>query len=222
MLEYEFPVDLVINGFVGLKNSKIKNQYGSTCLLGPKYQILTNSTIQKIPKRPKYDLLITLGGYDKNNNLDKLTKILPKFLPKLKVKIIIGPSSKKTKKIMELERQFKKSLQVIKFSKNIRNEIVNSKFGLCGGGITTYEFALFKIPFFIICQYEHQITTAKYWKKFGYSFDYVIPKDKTISQIEKYLQNITEQKIFNKKKKVKIDSLGISRIKKEIKKLKIN
>ena len=42
LLEYEFSADLIINGFLGFKNSRIKNKYGSTCLLGPKYQILSN------------------------------------------------------------------------------------------------------------------------------------------------------------------------------------
>jgi len=220
LLEYDYPADLVINGFVGLKNSKTINKYGSKCLIGPKYQILSNTPIQKIPKKPKFDLLITLGGYDKNCNLDNLAEILPKYLLKLRIKIIVGPSTKKPEKIIELKKKFKKSLEITKYSKNMINEIINSKFGLCGGGITTYEFALFKIPFLIICQYDHQITTARYWKKFGYSYDYVLPKDKTMRKIESYLQNIIEQKIISKKKKFEIDNLGISRIVKEIHELK--
>ena len=121
---------------------------------------------------------------------------------------------------MELQKKFKQSLDVTKYSQNMKNEIINSKFGLCGGGITTYEFALFKIPFLIICQYNHQIATAKYWKKFGYSYDYILPKDKTMKKIEVYLQDIIKQKIINKKKKFEIDNLGISRIVKEIQELK--
>jgi len=35
-----FPADLVINGFIGFKNSIKKNKYNSRCLLGPNYQIL--------------------------------------------------------------------------------------------------------------------------------------------------------------------------------------
>jgi|SaaInlStandDraft_2_1057019.scaffolds.fasta_scaffold34334_2 UDP-2,4-diacetamido-2,4,6-trideoxy-beta-L-altropyranose hydrolase len=221
LLEYEFSADLIINGFLGFKNSRIKNKYGSTCLLGPKYQILSNSHIQKKMKKPKFDLLITLGGYDKNQNLDKLALILPNFLSKLKIKIIIGPSTKKSKKIQQLENQFKNSLTVIKFSKNIRTDIANTKFGLCGGGITTYEFGLLKIPFFIICQYEHQNISAKYWKKFGYSEGYIEPKNKTMNKVEKYFQSIINKKIIAKRKKIEIDNLAILRIKKELYKLKI-
>ena len=47
----------------------------------------------------------------------------------------------------------------------MKNEIKNSRFGFCAGGITTYEFALLHIPFVVICQYEHQIKTARAWEK---------------------------------------------------------
>lgn len=221
LFNYDFPADLVVNGFIGLKNSKKMNSYGAVCLLGPKYQILSNVSIKKKPKTPKYDLLITLGGYDKNNNLDRLTEIIPDYLSKLKIKIILGPSSPKSKKLVDLEKKFKQNLEVIRYSKKLRKDIINSKYGLSGGGITTYEFALLQVPFFIICQYYHQIITARYWKKFGYSFGYVRPNDKTMKKIEQYLQKLDKHKISLNKKKLRIDNLGVSRVTKEIQKLKI-
>lgn len=218
LLQYEFPVDLVINGFVGLKNERKKNRYGADCILGPKYQILSNINSPKKQKK-RYDLVITLGGFDKNRILNRLCKILPKYLNQLKIRIILGPVTKKTKDIIKLEKEFPKSLSIINYSKNIRSEIANSKFGLCAGGITTYEFALYDVPFFIICQYNHQEITARYWKKNGYCYDYILP-NKKLKSIENYLQNIINKKIIRKNKKIKIDNLGSSRIVKEILKLK--
>lgn len=220
LLEYDYPADLVINGFVGLKNTKTINKYGSKCLIGPKYQILSNSLIQKKPQKPRYDLLITLGGFDKNKNLDKLCKVLPKYLNQLKIRIILGPVTKKTQNVIKIKKEFPKTLSIINYSKNIRMEIKNSKFGLCAGGITTYEFALCDVPFFIICQYNHQKITAKYWKELGHCYDYMLP-NKKLEQIENYLQDIIDKKIYIKKRKIKIDSLGVKRIIEEIQNIQI-
>ena len=203
LLQYEFPVDLVINGFIGLKNERKKNSFGANCILGPKYQILSNINSSKKQKK-RYDLLITLGGFDKNKILSKLCKILPK----------------KTKDIIKLEKEFPKTLSIINYSKDIQKEIINSKFGLCAGGITTYEFALQDVPFFITCQYNHQKITAEYWKKLGHCYGYILP-NKKLKPIEIYLQKIINKKIIGKNRKIKIDNLGSTRVTKEILKLKI-
>tara|TARA_B110000495_G_C22942820_1_gene551732 strand:+ start:171 stop:1172 length:1002 start_codon:yes stop_codon:yes gene_type:complete len=219
LLQYEFPVDLVINGFIGLKNERKKNNFGANCILGPKYQILSNTHLPKKQKK-KYDLLITLGGFDKNKILNKLCKILPKYLDQLQIRVILGPVTKKTKDIIKLEKEFPKTLSIIHYSKNIQKEIVNSKFGLCAGGITTYEFALHDVPFFITCQYNHQKITAEYWKKLEYCYGYILPHKK-LEPVEIYLQKIINKKIIRKNRKIKIDNLGSMRVVKEILKLKI-
>ena len=85
----EYPSHLIINGFVGLKNSIIHNKYKSKCLLGPHYQILAKSNLKKNKIKKKYDLLVTFGGYDANNIIDKFCYELEKFSDKLRVKIII-------------------------------------------------------------------------------------------------------------------------------------
>jgi len=43
--------------------------------------------------------------------------------------------------------------------------ISEARFGLCAGGITSYEFACLNVPFAIICQVKHQLITAKEWEK---------------------------------------------------------
>ena len=219
LLQYEFPVDLVINGFIGLKSERKKNSFGANCILGPKYQILSNINSPKKQKK-RYDLLITLGGFDKNKILSKLCKILPKYLDQLQIRVILGPITKKTKDIIKLEKEFPKTLSIINYSKDIQKEIINSKFGLCAGGITTYEFALQDVPFFITCQYNHQKITAEYWKNLGHCYGYILP-NKKLKPIEIYLQKIINKKIIKKNGKIKIDNLGSTRVTKEILKLKI-
>ena len=190
----EYPSHLIINGFVGLKNSIIHNKYKSKCLLGPHYQILAKSNLKKNKIKKKYDLLVTFGGYDANNIIDKFCYELEKFSDKLRVKIIIGISTKKTSYIRKIEK-FSNSIEIINFTKNLQREIHKSKFGLCSGGITTYEFASAKIPFAIICQYPHQKLTAKEWEKRGYAINLGTVDKKLPIKINKFLSNLIQNKI---------------------------
>jgi spore coat polysaccharide biosynthesis predicted glycosyltransferase SpsG len=214
--KFNYPGNLLINGFVGLRNDEILNQYKCKCFLGPSYQILANSYMNKNKFKKKYDLLVTFGGYDANNILDKLCYQLENYLPKLKVKIIVGPSTKKTKYFKHIEKKFSKSLTVIDYTKNLKKEIQQSKFGLCSGGITTYEFAALKIPFAIISQYNHQQLTANEWKKHGYAINLGSVNKKLPNKINNYLSNIIENKIKLFPKKNIIDGLGAKRVAKII------
>ena len=46
--DYDFPSDLIINGFIGFKNQIKKNKFNKKCLLGPKYFILDERYSQKL------------------------------------------------------------------------------------------------------------------------------------------------------------------------------
>ena len=49
-----------INGFIGYKNKIIHNKYGTKCLLGPKYQIISRKQTKKnYQHRKKIDLIAT-------------------------------------------------------------------------------------------------------------------------------------------------------------------
>ena len=66
----------------------------------------------------------------------------------------------------------------------------NVKYGLCSGGITTYEFATLGIPFGIICQNRHQLITAKEWEKQEIYLDLGLSKLIKPKEIEKFLQSL--------------------------------
>ena len=212
LIDYEFPANLVINGFVGLKNEIIKNKFNSKCVLGPSHQILSNRYMRKSKFKKKYDLLITFGGYDANNLIEKLCDILPKFLPKLKVKIILGPITKKPVCLKLMENKFKSKLKVINYTNNLRKEILQSKFGLCSGGLTTYEFASSKVPFAIICQYSHQQLTAREWEKQGHAFNFGHNDKNLTIKIKNLLSNLIKNEIKLSIKDNVIDGFGVKRV----------
>ena len=91
----EYDADLVIDGFIGFNNKIGTNKFKTKCLLGPKYQILNQEYEQKQNYKKKYDLLITVGGFDAYNLLEIILKKISKYEKKIKIKIILGHATKK-------------------------------------------------------------------------------------------------------------------------------
>ena len=211
-----FSADLVVNGFVGFKNSIKQNKFNSKCLLGPKYQILDRRFEKiKVKNLNKQKILITFGGYDENNITEKLYEILQNFTNNVDIKIILGPATKKTKKIKQFEKEHKKNIKIITKTNNMPKEISQASFGICAGGLTTYEFAAANIPMAIICQYKHQLKTANEWEKQQMAINLGLNKKNIDIKIIKLLEKIYSKKIKKTKKKI-IDGYGSKRVSKEI------
>tara|TARA_Y100000741_G_scaffold54785_1_gene37778 strand:- start:359 stop:1360 length:1002 start_codon:yes stop_codon:yes gene_type:complete len=217
----DYNANLVVNGFIGYKNKITRNKYGTKCLLGPKYQILNQIyTRKKINKKKKIDILATFGGFDSANIVPVFIKSLKNNMNDLKIKIILGPSTKKNSELSKLVKKYNNSITIVHKVPNMRKEIADAKFGFCSGGITTYEFANMNVPFAIISQYPHQLITSKEWKKLGIGLNL----GKLSNSTPKKIQNIVNS-LEKYKKNLKIcynivDGLGTKRIKKEIISLK--
>lgn len=208
----DFPGDLVINGFIGLRDGVRKNRYGVQTLTGVKYQVINKKfkTIKKSKK--KFGLVTTFGGFDEHGISNIVLKEIVRIKPNYKTKIILGPATKKIKKLSPLESKF---LTIVKKSNDMQKEIVSSKVGLCSGGITSYEFASQKIPFGIICQEKHQLITAKEWQKKKIAINLGLINSKTPQNFRKFLDNISSKKIFKSKKRI-CDGKGAQRVSKKI------
>lgn len=211
-----FDSDLLINGFIGYDNSVIFNKFKTKCFLGPKYQILNKEYEKSYNYKKKYDLLITLGGFDANNLLELILKKIYKIDKKLKIKIILGPATIKIPNIKKFEKS-SIHIDLIKKTKSLKKDISNSKFGVCGGGITSYEFASLQVPFAIVCQYPHQIITAREWekKKIAKNLGFI---QKNEAKIDLFLEQLFNDQINLKMSKI-IDGLGSKRVAKEIQKI---
>lgn len=184
----DYPADLIFNGFIGYKNNLIKNKYGSKCYVGPKYQIIDSkfSTISSAKKT--IDVLATFGGYDENKIIDKLLLIAKEF-PYIKFKIILGPGTKNSKLIRDYKRTYKKNLFIQQKTNNMKSEIIQSKFGLCSGGITTYEFISCNVPFGIISQVNHQLLTSKEWERRKLAINFGLVNSYTCQKLEYFFKN---------------------------------
>ena len=214
LYNYNYPSNLVFNGFIGFKNQIKLNKYNTNCFLGPKYQILDSRYSKKINSKKEYDLLATFGGFDENNISQILINFLIKSSCPLKIKIILGPATKK------LKNQIKKpNLDIIKQTKNLQKEISKSKFAICSGGITTYEMANMGINFAILCQNDHQLITAKEWEKANLALNLGKINKNLEKNIEIFLTKLYRKNISLVTKPSIVDGGGANRISKEILKL---
>ena len=216
----DYDADLVVNGFVGFDNSILTNRYGAKCLLGPRYQVLNKKyQNRKFTNQKKYTILATFGGFDEHNIISIFCKQLTKYLDKITAKIILGPATKKSKELKNLEKKFRGKIKIISATKNMKKEISNAEFGICGGGITTYEFAAMGVPFAIICQYKHQLKTARAWKRKKIAINFGFSNNIIDKKIQCFLSNIINNKIQLKPRRTIVDGLGTKRIRLELNKI---
>ena len=209
----EYDSDLVINGFIGFNNKIKTNKFKIKCLLGPKYQILNQQYAKKQHYKRKYDLLITVGGFDANNLLEIILKKISKYEKKIKIKIILGHATK-NKSIISKFVTKSNEITIINKTNNMKKEISSTKFGICAGGITTYEFAALHIPFAIVCQYKHQIFTANEWhkRKIAKNLGFIQKEPK---KIDLFLNHLMQNKIILNHSNL-VDGLGSKRVAIEI------
>ena len=105
-------------------------------------------------------------------------------------------------------------ITIIDKTSNMKKEISSTKFGICAGGITTYEFATLHVPFAIVCQYKHQIFTAKEWhkRKIAKNLGFIQNEPK---KFDIFFNQLIQNKIILNHSNL-VDGLGSRRIAKEI------
>ncbi len=214
----DFNVDLVINGFIGFRNSVTKNKFGVKCLLGPKYQILNNKFRKFKRSSNQVTVLTTFGGFDEKNISLKFLKILFKSGKIIKTRVILGQSTPNNKKLNNIAKKMTNFVEIKKSTNDMYEEITSTKFGICSGGLTTYEFAAMKIPFIILCQHKHQLLTANEWEKHGIGKNLGIHNNISEKKILEIIGKIENDSIILKNK-LTVDGKGALRVANEIRKL---
>ena len=147
------------------------------------------------------------------------TDSIERHIPKLKIKIILGPASSIPHNLKSLKNKYSSRITIIQQTRNMSREIENTKFGFCSGGITTYEFASKGIPFAIICDEKHQLRTAVEWEKRKCAINLGLVNSNSKEKIQFVIQEFLQNKIhLNKSSKI-TDGLGANRVFNEILKI---
>jgi len=101
------------------------------------------------------------------------------------------------------------------------HEMKDVQYGLCTGGLTTYEFATMNIPIGIITDEKHQIITAKNWEKLGYAKNLGMADKISDQKIHSFMEQISQGNLQTSKKNSIIDGKGSARVANEILKMKL-
>ena len=110
------------------------------------------------------------------------------------------------------------NVEIKKNTNEMYEEITSTKFGICSGGLTTYEFASMKIPFIILCQHKHQLLTANEWEKQGFGKNLGVYNKISEREILEIIEKIENNNIIFKNK-ITVDGKGALRVANEIRKL---
>ena len=62
---------------------------------------------RKFTNQKKYTILATFGGFDEHNIIPVFCKQLTKYLDRITAKIILGPATKKSKELKNIEEKSK-------------------------------------------------------------------------------------------------------------------
>lgn len=219
----KYSADLLVNGFIGFKNKKIRNELKTPCLLGPSYQILSPEFQRYVKQKKKFTVLASFGGFDDKKISETFLEGLEKYLPMLKVKIILGPVGIKSQKLVRFEKKYPENLTVRFGTENMAREMSQARFGFCAGGLTTYEFAAMRVPFVMICAEPHQLITAREWHKRKIGINLGLINKTTKWKIQKIAQKIFDEKKSDFPDIRFVDGKGANRVRNEIfKMLKLN
>ncbi len=208
--------DVIINGTVIEKFQRynIKNQNTKICL-GPKYLILRDQ-FYKTNKNHNVSIsikkiLVTFGGNDENNYSYKISKFLCQ--KGYHVTVILGPTYKKNKKILEISKKFR-NLRIKNNVKNISKLFITQDLVICSVGITVYELACLGIPCIMIPATKLQNIMANEIQKqgFGENFGNLENNLKKLEKDLSKLESSNERKKMSKKGRKMIDGKGLFRV----------
>jgi len=156
--------DIVLNQNIESEKLNYSSEKYTQFLLGPKYAILRDRLLIRNDKKFNLkvkNILIILGGTDKNNLTLKLIELLFPISKQIKITVIIGPLHRNYNEIIKYVNDKNINIDIKKSPENIEEVYLNSDIALSAGGITCYELAYFGIPNIIITIAENQIKSAK-------------------------------------------------------------
>lgn len=147
---------------------------GTTCLTGPKYALLrpefaalrAYSLARR--QRPRLEnLLISMGGIDKDNVTGQVLDILRecKLPPKCRITVVLGEHAPFIDDVQKKAALYESRCQVKINVKNMAEIIANSDLGIGAAGSTAWERCCLGLPTLVLILANNQIDTAKLLKE---------------------------------------------------------
>lgn len=156
--------DIVVNQNINANILKIKGTKDTKFLLGTKYVMLRDELI-KIKMKNYNDsvqnILITLGGTDKDNLNLKIIKNINDIYNEVRLVVVSGPYNSHYDILKKFSKNNSRKIDIIKTPSSMLDIYLESDIAISAGGSSCYELAYFGIPNIIITIADNQINIAK-------------------------------------------------------------
>jgi len=215
----EIYADVLING----SPVPIWHQYDypeekPKLFLGPKFMVMDRSFAEfhtKAKKNDNQNVLVSMGGIDKNGATTLLAGALEPLKDILKT-IIIGPGFVHVDKLDRIRKRFDSSFHIISNAGNMAELIFNSDLVFSTGGNTLYEAVCLGTPAIVLWEEEHEAIQTEWFEQAGAAVNLGqnIGADKKEIRfaVEQLLRDIEKRKSMSRKGKALLDGRGGERI----------
>lgn len=228
--EFDYPVDIVING--SLISSELGYIKGNNkiLLLGPQYNILRDE-FRGMPKRVIRDkvqnIMVTTGGADPFNTTIEIIKLIRSNIKydNMKLHVVIGSGFVNAEKLKKEIMNYK-NIMLYENVKQMSKIMVASDIAFSAGGGTLYELCACGTPTIglILAQNQELITNRMsqlgYIKSIGWHIE--LNKKKLWEALDSFIDKKCEREIISAKQQTLVDGRGAERIVNEIDKMLMN
>lgn len=184
---------------------------------GPAYIVLPKTGTKEIEEpRDCKRIFLSFGGYDHLNLTLKTMKALENMDEKVEIVAVIGGAYKYRNELDDFLKKSKRSFKVYSQPKNFGELLDQADVAVISGGFTLFEAMARCVPSIVICQYKHQVETARRYENReaticlgkGDSLD-----EKTIrTKVNELMQNKDLRKSLIKNGAMLVDGLGLERV----------
>ncbi len=161
----EYHADILLNQNLYAPDINYQTNGGTTVLLGTRYALLRRDfrlkrKSRRIPLHAR-KILVSLGGSDPDNITLKAVEALLRIdIPRLQVKIVVGPANKNRTKL-EHKVQERRDFEIITNADNMPDLMDWADLAVTAGGGTCWELAYMGPPFLILMTADNQESSAE-------------------------------------------------------------
>jgi len=184
---------------------------------GPSYVVLQETSYKdfKLPKSCKR-IFVSFGGYDHLNLTLKTMKALEDLTKKVEIVVVIGNFYKHKNELDAFLEKTKRKYKVYVQPKRFGEILDQADIAIVSGGTTLFEAMARGVPSLTICQYPHQLETAKRYERAGATI--CLGMGKSVNEdiikmsVNNLIKNTELRKSLGDNGMLLIDGLGLERV----------
>ncbi len=219
----DYDADIVLNQNIYARSSMYRDRARhSKILTGPSYALLRTEFTEKRPDDRRVpgvakNILVTLGGSDKNNLTARVVRALDSSRFKnLEVRVVVGAINQNSEEIIRICAESKKKMKVFVNIDNMAEMMGWADLAISAGGTTAYELAFTTTPSVMLVSAQNQRLNAAEFCRRGFTQivgdPLRIADDELVERIEGVISSSDTRKAMVARLKGVVDGHGPERV----------